>query len=156
LDTVQGIEKMSYQDPDLQKPAASEEHPVFSEDPVFQPPVKLKHSGPGIASFIMSLVSLIGYVILAITVINVLAHFSEYQRMDPEAATQQVVSFPAIVVHKRSALCTPKRDKAKYTTRLSAQVAGFLAFSSNLAMNNPTIFDRITRCTSTYPSHNLS
>ncbi|WP_311082246.1 hypothetical protein [Paenibacillus polymyxa] len=80
---------MSNQDPNLQKPAASEEHPVFSEPPVFQPPVKLKHSGPGIASFIMSLVSLIGYIILAIMVINLLAHFGQYQTMNPEIALQQ-------------------------------------------------------------------
>lgn len=80
---------MSNQDPNLQKPAASEEHPVFSESPVFQPPVKLKHSGPGIASFIMSLVSLIGYTILAIMVINLLAHFGQYQTMNPEIALQQ-------------------------------------------------------------------
>jgi heme/copper-type cytochrome/quinol oxidase subunit 3 len=80
---------MSTQDPNLQKPAAPEEHPVFSETPVFQPPVKLKHSGPGIASFIMSLVSLIGYIILAIMVINLLAHFGQYQAMNPEVALQQ-------------------------------------------------------------------
>lgn len=46
---------MSNQDPNLQKPAAPEEHPVFSESPVFQPPVKLKHSGPGIASLLCRL-----------------------------------------------------------------------------------------------------
>ncbi|KZE66980.1 hypothetical protein AV545_23740 [Paenibacillus jamilae] len=80
---------MSNQDPNWQKPAASEEHPVFSEAPVFQPPVKLKHSGPGIASFIMSLVSLIGYIILAIMVINLMAHFSQYQTMNPEVALHQ-------------------------------------------------------------------
>ncbi len=88
-DYVQGVEKMNYQDPNLQKPAASEEHPVFSEAPVFQPPVKLKHSGPGIASFIMSLVSLIGYIIMGIMVINLLAHFSQYQTMNPEVVLQQ-------------------------------------------------------------------
>ncbi|WP_025715943.1 hypothetical protein [Paenibacillus sp. 1-18] len=80
---------MNYQDPNLQKPTASEEHPVFSEAPVFQPPVKLKHSGPGIASFIMSLVSLIGYIIMAIMIINLLAHFSQYQTMNPEVVLQQ-------------------------------------------------------------------
>ncbi|ALP35365.1 hypothetical protein E4V51_12990 [Paenibacillus sp. 28ISP30-2] len=80
---------MSNQDPNLQKPVASEEHPVFSEAPVFQPPVKLKHSGPGLASFIMSLVSLIGYIILAVMVINLLAHFSQYQTLDPEVVLQQ-------------------------------------------------------------------
>ncbi|WP_068503605.1 hypothetical protein [Paenibacillus kribbensis] len=80
---------MKTQDPDLQKPAASEEHPVFSEAPVLQPPVKLKHSGPGIASFILSLVSLIGYIIMAIMVINLLAHFHQYQTMNPEVVLQQ-------------------------------------------------------------------
>lgn len=88
-DYVQGVEKMSCQDSNSHKPAASEEHPVFSETPVFQPPVKLKHSGPGIASFIMSLVSLIGYIISAIMVINLFAHFSQYQTINPEIALQQ-------------------------------------------------------------------
>jgi heme/copper-type cytochrome/quinol oxidase subunit 3 len=80
---------MSYQDPDLQKPAVSEEHPVFSEVPVSQPPVKLKHSGPGIASFMMSLVSLIGYIILTVMIINLFAHFSQYQTISPKVALQQ-------------------------------------------------------------------
>ncbi|MGF7046616.1 putative Tic20 family protein [Paenibacillus sp. DS2015] len=45
-----------------QQPYVENEH--FNPTLSFQPPLQLKHSGPGIASLIISLVSLLGYIVI--------------------------------------------------------------------------------------------
>lgn len=73
-------------DPDHEVlPVQSSEQPVFLSEPVLQPPLKLKHSGPGIASFVISILSLLGYGIFAAYSINVIAQFGRNQLALTEA-----------------------------------------------------------------------
>ncbi|PYE52590.1 hypothetical protein HUB98_25695 [Paenibacillus barcinonensis] len=69
---------------------------MLSSESGGQPPVPLKHSGPGIASFIVGLVGLIGHIITFVLVS--LALYSSLELLDSSIGREELAFHPAIVL----------------------------------------------------------
>ncbi|GAB6988435.1 hypothetical protein [Paenibacillus pini] len=63
-ETPQHVSQEAFQETDLQHPYST-----------FIPPIVLKHSGPGLASFVISLVTLLGYIISVAVMGSIIAPY---------------------------------------------------------------------------------
>ncbi|PZT54335.1 hypothetical protein [Paenibacillus silvae] len=69
---------------------------MLSSDPGAHPAARLKHSGPGIASFIVGLVGLIGHIITF--VLASLALYGSMELLDSSISREELAFHPAIVL----------------------------------------------------------